>query len=41
MAKKSTAKKAKDMVTASGHHIIDPDEIRARTNRPSWAKKKK
>tara|TARA_Y100001963_G_C6527720_1_gene329614 strand:- start:353 stop:478 length:126 start_codon:yes stop_codon:yes gene_type:complete len=41
MAKKPVAKKAKGIVTSSGAMVIDPDEIRARTNRPSWAKKKK
>jgi|TARA_R100000789_G_scaffold91791_1_gene90033 hypothetical protein len=28
------------IVTASGATIIDPNEIRARTQRPAWAKKK-
>jgi len=38
MAKKARPKK---IVTSSGTEVIDSDEIRARTNRPSWAKKKK
>lgn len=40
MAKKAT-KKVKGIVTSSGAMVVDPDEIRARTNRPSWSKKKK
>ena len=40
MAKKPAAKKAKGIVTSSGAMVIDPDEIRARTNTPTWAKKK-
>ena len=36
------AKKAKKTIkNAAGAIIADADEIRARTNRPKWAKKKK
>jgi hypothetical protein len=33
--------KPKQILNAAGAVVADADEIRARTNRPSWAKKKK
>ena len=31
-------KKAKKIVTASGATVVDPEEVRARTTKPRWAK---
>ena len=35
---KSKPKKAKKIVTASGAIVVDPEEVRARTTKPRWAK---